>query len=67
MEMREVLRRVLQRTTLAPADPELEQIQFRAITLAPRNGVRVTQTREAQAAEDAEEEGGERGGRGGGG
>jgi cytochrome P450 family 135 len=41
MEMRTVLRRVLQRAALRPADPELEKIQFRAITLAPRKGVRV--------------------------
>jgi cytochrome P450 family 135 len=41
MEMRTVLRRVLQRAALRPADPELEKIQFRAITLAPREGVRV--------------------------
>jgi cytochrome P450 len=45
MEMRIVLRRVLQRTALGPADPELEEIQFRAITQAPRNGVRVIQDR----------------------
>ncbi len=41
MEMRIVLRRVLERTVLRAADPELEQISFRGITLAPRNGVRV--------------------------
>jgi cytochrome P450 len=41
MEMRVVLRRVLERAHLRAADPELEQVQFRAITLAPRNGVRV--------------------------
>ncbi|MGI8410961.1 MAG: hypothetical protein ACR2LV_00325 [Solirubrobacteraceae bacterium] len=40
----------------APADPEPEQIQFRAITLAPRNGVRVTQARAAQAQAQAAEE-----------
>jgi cytochrome P450 len=45
MEMRLVVRRVLERTALRPADPELEQIQFRAITQAPRNGVRVIQDR----------------------
>jgi cytochrome P450 len=45
MEMRIVLRRVLQRAALRPADPELEEIQFRAITQAPRNGVRVIQDR----------------------
>ncbi len=45
MEMRVVLRRVLERAALRPADPELEEIQFRAITQAPRNGVRVVQDR----------------------
>ncbi len=41
LEMRLVLARVLQRTRLRAADPKLEPIQFRAITLAPRRGVRV--------------------------
>ncbi len=41
MEMRIVFGRVLERAALRPADPEPEQVQFRAITLAPRNGVRV--------------------------
>jgi cytochrome P450 len=41
MEMRIVLRRVLERVALRPADPEHEKIQFRVITQAPRNGVRV--------------------------
>jgi cytochrome P450 len=41
MEMRIVLSRVLQRATLRPAGPELEKVQFRVITLAPREGVRV--------------------------
>jgi cytochrome P450 len=41
MEMRIVLQRVLARTALRAADPELEEVQFRAITLAPRSGVRV--------------------------
>jgi cytochrome P450 family 135 len=41
MEMRIVLRRVLERAALRAADPELEQISFRGITLAPRHGVRV--------------------------
>jgi cytochrome P450 len=45
MEMRIVLRRVLQRAALRPADPQRERIQFRAITQAPRNGVRVIQDR----------------------
>lgn len=45
MEMRIVLGRVLQRTALRPADPALDRIQFRVITQAPRNGVRVVQDR----------------------
>ena len=45
MEMRLVLRRVLERTALRAADPAVEKVQFRAITLAPRNGVRVVQER----------------------
>ncbi len=45
MEMRIVLRRVLQRVALRPASPELDKVQFRAITLAPRDGVRVIQDR----------------------
>ncbi len=43
MEMRIVLRRVLERVALRPADPEREKVQFRAITLAPRNGTMVVQ------------------------
>jgi cytochrome P450 len=43
MEMRIVLRRVLERTQLRPADPDPEKVQFRAITLAPKTGVRVVQ------------------------
>jgi cytochrome P450 family 135 len=45
MEMRVALQRVLERTALRPADPNLDKVQFRAITLAPRNGVRVLQDR----------------------
>ena len=41
MEMRVVLRRVLERTALRPAAPEPEPAQFRAITLAPRHGTQV--------------------------
>jgi cytochrome P450 len=44
-EMRTVLRRVLQRTALAPADPKPDKIQFRGITLSPQNGVRAVQER----------------------
>jgi cytochrome P450 family 135 len=45
MEMRMVLARVLERTALRAASPELAKVQFRAITLAPRDGVRVVQDR----------------------
>jgi hypothetical protein len=43
MEMRIVVARVLERAgnALRAADPEPAQVQFRAITLAPRGGVRV--------------------------
>jgi cytochrome P450 len=45
MEMRIVLARVLERAALRAADPEPAKVQFRAITLAPRDGVRVIQDR----------------------
>jgi cytochrome P450 len=45
MEMRIVLARVLERAALRADDPELAKVQFRAITLAPRNGTRVVQDR----------------------
>jgi cytochrome P450 len=45
MEMRIVLRRVLERAALRAADPEPEEPVFRGITIAPRNGVRVIQDR----------------------
>jgi cytochrome P450 family 135 len=41
MEMRIVLKRVLQRVALRPADPKLDKVQLRVITQAPRGGVRV--------------------------
>jgi cytochrome P450 len=41
MEMRVVVQRVLERCTLKAADPEFDEVQFRAITLAPKQGVRV--------------------------
>ena len=44
-EMRIVLSRVLERAELSPVDPELAETQFRAITLAPKGGVRVRQDR----------------------
>jgi cytochrome P450 family 135 len=50
MEMRIVLARVLERAALRPADPEPAQVQFRAITLSPRGGVRVIQDRPPAAA-----------------
>jgi cytochrome P450 len=45
MEMRLVLARVLERAALRAASPELAKVQFRAITLAPRDGVQVVQDR----------------------
>jgi cytochrome P450 len=44
-EMRVVLDRVLQRSALAAVDPEVAPGQFRAITIAPKGGVRVRQER----------------------
>ncbi len=44
-EMRIVLARVLERTALRAVDPKLAKAQFRAITLAPKGGVRVLQER----------------------
>jgi cytochrome P450 len=41
VEMRIVLQRVLERARLRAADVEVEKVQFRGITLAPRNGVSV--------------------------
>jgi cytochrome P450 len=52
MEMRTVLRRVLERCALRAADPGLDAVQFRAITLAPRNGVRVVLDRAPGGARD---------------
>jgi cytochrome P450 family 135 len=45
MEMRIVLRRVLERCALRPGDPKLEEVQFRGVTQAPRNGVIAVQDR----------------------
>jgi hypothetical protein len=45
MEMRIVLSRVLERTALRPANPKLDEVHFRGITLAPKEGVRVFQDR----------------------
>jgi len=48
MEMRVVLARVLERAVcLRAASPELDEVQFRAITQAPRNGTRVVLERSA--------------------
>jgi cytochrome P450 family 135 len=44
-EMRVALGRVLERTDLRPVDPEPAKGQFRAITIAPKGGVRVRQDR----------------------
>jgi cytochrome P450 len=44
-EMRVVLVRVLERTALRAVDPEPAKGQFRAITIAPKGGVRVRQDR----------------------
>ena len=44
-EMRVVLARVLERAALRPVDPEPARGQFRAITIAPKGGVRVRQER----------------------
>ncbi len=44
-EMRIVAGRILERAALSPADPQLAKVQFRGITLAPKDGVRVIQDR----------------------
>jgi cytochrome P450 len=44
-EMRIVLSRVLERCSLRPVDAKPAKAQFRAITLAPKGGVHVTQER----------------------
>jgi cytochrome P450 family 135 len=50
-EMRIVLRRVLERAALRPASPELEEVSFRGITLAPKAGVQVVLDRAPARAE----------------
>jgi cytochrome P450 len=45
MEMRLVVRRILERTELRPAARRPDRIQRRAITLVPKHGVRVIQDR----------------------
>jgi cytochrome P450 len=51
MEMRIVLQQVLARARLRPAAPELDKVQFRGITLAPREGVRVIMDRAPEASQ----------------
>jgi cytochrome P450 len=50
MEMRVGLRRILQRTELFAVSNEPDPAQFRAITLAPKHGVRVIQERSPKPA-----------------
>ena len=52
MEMRIVLERVLERAQLRAADPKREKIEFRGITLAPRNEVQVVLERPPAPATD---------------
>jgi cytochrome P450 len=47
MEMRIALRRILERTSLVAASNRHDKAQFRAITVAPKQGVRVVQARPA--------------------
>jgi cytochrome P450 len=53
MEMRIVIARVLERAALRAADPKHAKVQFRGITLAPKDGVRVVQDRPPAAAQNA--------------
>jgi cytochrome P450 len=50
MEMRVVLARVLERTLLEAEDAKPAKAQFRGITIAPKDGVRVVQERTPRAA-----------------
>jgi cytochrome P450 len=50
MEMRVVLRRILERAELTPVAKKPDKAQFRAITLAPHDGVRVLQSRQPASA-----------------
>jgi cytochrome P450 len=54
LEMRIVLARVLERAALWAVDPELDQIAFRGITLAPRSGVRVVLERAVRSSTGGE-------------
>ena len=51
-EMRVVIRRVLERAALAAIETERDTVERRGITLVPKRGVRVRQTRPARAASD---------------
>ncbi|MFL5886527.1 MAG: cytochrome P450 [Thermoleophilaceae bacterium] len=44
-EMRQVVKRVLERAELRAADPKPEKVVRRAITMVPKNGVRIVQSR----------------------
>jgi cytochrome P450 family 135 len=48
-EMRVVLRRVLERCALRPADPTPDEPMFRGITVAPKNGARLVLDRPPRA------------------
>jgi cytochrome P450 len=52
MEMRVALRRILQRATLCALANRPDPAQFRAITLAPKHGVRVVQERRPSSPAD---------------
>ncbi|HTW12467.1 MAG TPA: cytochrome P450 [Solirubrobacteraceae bacterium] len=52
LEMRVVLRRVLERASLRPASPRLEQTELRLITLSPRNGTQVVMYRAPEPLSD---------------
>jgi cytochrome P450 len=54
-EMRTVVRRVLERASLAPAARRSDRIDRRGITLVPKEGVRVLQTRAPAKAVDTDE------------
>ncbi|MBV8429988.1 MAG: cytochrome P450 [Solirubrobacterales bacterium] len=51
-EMRIVLRRVLERCALRPADPALDEVMFRGITVAPKNGAQVVLERPPAPVQD---------------
>jgi cytochrome P450 family 135 len=55
-EMRIILGRVLERCVLRPSDPELEEVMFRGITLAPKKGVQVVLDRQPATPQPRAEE-----------